>query len=44
VMADNGIDLTGTQMLTRADAAMVLYQASQLALEAPGMAVFRMQQ
>jgi len=44
VMADNGIDLTGVEMLTRGDAAMVLYQASRLALEAPGMAVFRMQQ
>lgn len=44
VMQDNGICLTGVETLTRADAARVLYQASQLALEAPGMSVIRMQQ
>ncbi len=44
VMEDNGIDLTGVEHMTRSDAARVLYQASQLALEAPGMMVLRMQQ
>ena len=44
VMADNGIDLTHTQTLTRADVAKILYQANQLALDAPGMMVIRMQQ
>ncbi len=44
VMEDNGIDLTGVENMTRSDAAQVLYQASQLALEAPGMTVLRMQQ
>lgn len=43
VMADNGITLSATEALTRADVAQVLYQASQLAVTAPGTAVFRMQ-
>jgi hypothetical protein len=43
VMADNGIDLSANEALTRAAAAQVLYDAGILALEAPGMAVFRME-
>ncbi len=44
VMADNGISLSATEALTRAQAAEVLYQAGQLALDAPGTVVFRMNQ
>ena len=44
VLQENGIDLSATNALTRADAAQVLYEASLLALNAPGTAVFRMQQ
>lgn len=44
VMEDNGVSLTGVDMLKRADAARVLYRVSRLALEAPGMQVIRMQQ
>lgn len=43
-MAENGITLDPNAALTRGQAAQVLYQVSQLALEAPGMMVFRMQQ
>lgn len=43
VMADNGIALPANEVLTRADVAQVLYQASQLAVTAPGTAVFRLQ-
>ncbi len=44
VLAENGVCLTAGEAMTRADAAQVLYQISQLAVEAPGMAVIRMQQ
>lgn len=44
VMAENGIVLGANDQLTRATVAQTLYQVSKLALEAPGMAVFRMQQ
>ena len=44
VMQENGVPLSGTQTLTRADAARILYQANQLALDAPGMSVLRMQE
>ena len=44
VMAENGVALNAGSELTRADAAKTLYQVSKLAPEAPGMAVFRMQQ
>ncbi len=44
VMAENGVVLGANDVLTRAEAAQVFYQVSKLALEAPGMAVFRMQQ
>lgn len=43
VMADNGIALTAEETLTRADVAQVLYQASLLAVDAPGTTVLRMQ-
>lgn len=43
VMAENGVKLDATAPMTRADAAQVLYQVSYLALEAPGMTVFRIQ-
>ena len=41
VMADNGIDLTAEGILTRADAAELLYQAAQLAENAPGMQLYQ---
>lgn len=44
VLAENGVCLTAGEAMTRADAAQVLYQISLLAVEAPGMAVIRMQQ
>lgn len=44
VMAENGITLSANAPLTRADTAEVLYQVSRIAPEAPGTAVFRMQQ
>ena len=43
VMQKNGIALSGN-VLTRAQAAQVLYQVSHLAVTAPGAAVIRMQQ
>ena len=43
VMADHGVNLPAGAVLTRADAAQVLYRVSQLAQFAPGMSVFRMQ-
>ena len=43
VMLDNGICLPAGEALTRAQVAEVLYQASLLSLNAPGTAVFRMQ-
>ena len=44
VLAENGIFLGGMESLTRADVANVLYQVKDLAMEAPGMMVIRMQQ
>ena len=44
VMAENGVVFDANAPLTRADAAQALYQVSKIAPEAPGMAVFRMQQ
>ncbi len=44
VLRDYGVDLPASEALTRGQAAMALYQVSHLALEAPGLAVFRMQQ
>ena len=43
-MADNGVTLSANDTLTRGDVAQVMYQVSQLAQDAPGMAVIRMQQ
>ncbi len=43
-MADNGIHLNANLALTRGEMAQVMYQVSQLAQDAPGMAVIRMQQ
>ena len=42
-MADHGVVLTAGEVLTRADAAGVLYRVSKLSQFAPGMSVFRMQ-
>ncbi len=44
VMSENGIALQAGAPLTRADAARTLYRVSQISPDAPGMAVFRMQQ
>ena len=44
VMNSNGVSLSASQTLTRGDAAQVLYQVSILSIDAPGTAVFRMQQ
>jgi len=44
VMAQYGIALEGAAPMTRAGVAETLYQVSKLAVDAPGMAVFRMQQ
>ena len=41
VMAENGISLAADQVLTRADAAQLLYQAATLAKSAPGMQIYR---
>ena len=41
VMAENGISLAADQILTRADAAQLLYQAAALAKSAPGMQIYR---
>ncbi len=43
-MAENGVELQGEKRLTRGDAAKLLYRVKELSLEAPGMAVLRMQQ
>lgn len=40
-LADNGITLHANDSLTRGDAALALYQASLLAQDAPGTAVFQ---
>lgn len=42
-MSENGIQMHATQTLTRADVAQVMYQVSQLAINAPGVSVIRMQ-
>ncbi len=43
VMANNGVMFQANSPMTRADAAQVLYQISKLSVNAPGLAVFRMQ-
>ena len=44
VLAENGVALDSNAPMTRADVAETLYQVSLLAPDAPGMAVFRIQQ
>ena len=44
VLSSNGVEMNANDAMTRADAAQVLYRISQLAVNAPGTAVFRMQQ
>ena len=44
VMNENGFLLTAEETLTRGQVAELLYQASIAAADAPGMAVFRMEQ
>ena len=41
VMAENGISLSADQVLTRSDAALLLYRAAALAKSAPGMQIYR---
>ena len=41
ILEEHGICLDAQQVLTRADAAQVIYQVSALAPEAPGTAVLR---
>lgn len=43
VMAENGIMLSANESMTRAQVAETLYQVSRIAPDAPGMAVFRIQ-
>ncbi len=44
VLSENGIRLDAEAAVTRAKAAEILYQVNYLAMNAPGTAVFRMQQ
>ena len=44
ILADHGLELPANRTLTRADAAMILYRTSQLAVDAPGMSLLRLQQ
>ena len=43
VMAANGMELTASENLTRADVAQMMYSVSRMAVGAPGMAVFNVQ-
>lgn len=43
-MADNGITLNAEETLTRGQVAVLMYDVSQMAEDAPGMTVIRMQQ
>ena len=43
-MAENGINMVASRELTRSDVAQILYQVCNLSINAPGMAVIRMQQ
>lgn len=43
-MAENGITMNASESLTRGDVAEIMYQVSDLAINAPGMSVIRMQQ
>ena len=40
-MAENGIDLSAEAVLTRGEVALILYQAHQLAEEAPGLQMYQ---
>ena len=44
VMNENGLVLTEGEILTRADVAVILYEAYHLAQTAPGISVFNAQQ
>lgn len=44
VMAANGVELEADAPLTRAHAAQILYQTSRMAVGAPGMMVFNLQE
>ncbi|MBQ6851558.1 MAG: cadherin-like domain-containing protein [Oscillospiraceae bacterium] len=44
VLCSNGISMDAGDPLTRSDAAQILYSASRLAVNAPGISVFRLQQ
>ena len=44
VMAANGVELEANAPLTRAQAAQILYQTSRMAVGAPGMMVFSLQE
>ena len=44
ILQEYGVVLPAAQVLTRADAAQLLYQVNHLAQDAPGMSVIRMQQ
>ena len=43
VMAANGLPLEANAPLTRGDVSLILYQASRMAIGAPGTMVFNMQ-
>jgi long-subunit acyl-CoA synthetase (AMP-forming) len=43
VMAENGLVLNAEAELTRGEVAQMLYQVSRMAIGAPGMMVFNMQ-
>ncbi len=43
-MSENGVEISANDAMTRADVAQILYRVNGLALDAPGLAVFRAQQ
>ena len=40
-MNDNGIPVNGTATLTRGEVAVILYRASRLASQAPGLSMYQ---
>ena len=42
-MNDHGVEMSATEIMNRGQVAQVMYQVSRLAIDAPGLAVFRMQ-
>jgi long-subunit acyl-CoA synthetase (AMP-forming) len=44
VMAQNGVELEAFEAMTRGEIANILYQTSRMAVGAPGMMVFNMQE